>query len=460
MGNVFKEIAACLQNYWFIWNIIGSCGILAAASIVNFILRVFRKSKLKLNCSLLILIYLWSSSCLFMMTAGIGEFSILSRKVFSCPDIEYGAFFYTHLLSLVFIFYRITFSAIKIRWQLLLAVISCFPLAAEILTIQYEMKCPAGELVFSFFRIEAFALLAWGVGYACKHIMSAVFHKTVTVLKSNQDKKNLVFICRAFPWILGIAICLSFTVSLLPWSEALADYNRYGRYYGEVIRLNKNAAEMKYWIFLSNPFALKEELNMWKHREDISGKRDSPIMSCPNCSGTSTIGSSEAFYQQLNDETAIFLHLTISGKRTLCEFDGLKVNSIKSGIKASRTWLSQKHICDPDFLFGREPYAAVYSTDEHYISLLNFYKLDRDNDVYHAAVIMTVDPDIHSASTLFKVYLAVWKNRSPYAWHELYQSESSLHSDVVSHLADNGMMHLNLKPVNKWKTINIFDRTL
>ena len=71
---------------------------------------------------------------------------------------------------------------------------------------------------------------------------------------------------------------------------------------------------------------------------------------------------------------------------------------------------------------------------------------------------MYKNPDEDWDDMLFPVYLNVWKNRKPYIVRELYEAKNPCHDDVVSTMTQDGIIHLELKPVKKLKKINIFDR--
>lgn len=445
-SRVLDILFTIIFSSWFIYHIVGLC---FAVNIIMLIKTLAVKSK-KLKLFPIVLIYTWAASITGMILSSSGWLGESAPSFLPCSHIEYGAFFFTHLAALAVALYLIVFSRFKLRLQGVLLFTSFLPVSFEILLLQWQMKSPAGELVLSFLRIQLFAFAAWGILHYCRFFAVEAFRKR----KGFTQKKVLASLFRIIP---GVLLFTAAGALFIPLFFCLKSYDNYiflKQFFKDVTFYNQTAVAVKHLLFLSDPLHPGDELVMLMKREHTFNTRPWPILVCPACSGSFAAQGSDCFYKQLRDENTLFLHLTYSRKKLLDEFDGLTSANTEDSFQAGRSWDVHVHRCPFDV--HSKLYSISYSINEHFISLPNFYKLVKDNDVYHIAIVMSEDPDIHSGSELFPVYLNVWKNRKLYARCKLYESEDPLHTDIRSFIRKDGIVHLDLKRIKKQIKINIF----
>lgn len=448
-----------LGSIWYIYHISALCLVTLTIFGINFFLSRGTAKIRPLKLFPVLLTYIWAASVICMILSNSGYWQDCYSPRISplyCTHIEYGAFFFTHLAALATALYLIVFSKLKRRIQLLLLFILFLPVSFEIIQIQWQQKSPVGELILSYLRIQLFALAAWGVMHYFRQLSAKVFRNLQKAARNNKQKRIISGVFRMMPRGLLAAVIAALMIPLVSHIKSFKNYSLYQHLPVNIINYNNTAVAVKYMLFLSTPLHLEEELTMMIARlYTFFNTRVRSTSGC-NSSSPAVLWIPEPLYSQFGYEYTSFVHLTYSRKKILNEFEGLEAAVTRRCFLAGRTWNSRAEQRHSEYYPG--DYSVIAIFNEHFIALPHFYKLVKDNDVYHIAVVICKNPDEDCDDMLFPVYLNVWKNRKPYIVRKLYEAKNPCHDDVVSTMTQDGIIHLELKPVKKLKKINIFDR--
>lgn len=230
----------------------------------------------------------------------------------------------------------------------------------------------------------------------------------------------------------------------MSWS--LSDYDEYGKFYADIPHSAEYMNYAKSIIFIGNPLTFFQDVKNGIDRRKKQRDRLSPILRCPACSGSASAGDQAAFDTTISTENQMILHMNGKQRKLLEEFEGLKLDDDRKMIQAGRFWTELYHK-DGEEMDGCV--AGWSSTDEHFIMFPHFFKYLSGQDIYHAAVIMEEEPNLHQASIEFPVKLYIWKNKKLCAELLLFMESWLEPSQLKSHLSDDGSLTLEYAPLNK-----------